>query len=62
MDCLKTQCKYYSPEESERHTCDFCTISGACILGGCPVERMIRYAQDRLEGLKSVLQYLATLK
>lgn len=61
MECLRAKCKYYGCENSRLHSCDWCTISMSCVLSGCPVERMIRYTQDRLDGLKSIKEYLKRL-
>ncbi len=62
MDCLKIKCNYYSPDNSALHACDYCTISDSCASDGCPIDRMTRYAEDWLAGLKSIQKYLATLK
>ena len=61
MDCLKSRCKYYSPEKSEQYGCDFCTVTISCTMDGCPVDRMVRYCADKLTGYKSIQRYLSTL-
>jgi hypothetical protein len=53
MDCLKETCPHYAYEKN-----NFCTISNYYILSDCPIERMIRYYEDRLEGLKQIRKYL----
>ena len=61
MNCLQNKCKHYNAEKSKRYNDNYCSVSMACILDECPIDRMIRYTEDRLEGLKSIRQYLATL-
>ena len=58
MDCLKTKCQHYSPEKSKQYCCDFCTITASCLLGRCPIDSMIRFCEDRLEGLRGIKRYL----
>ena len=53
MDCRKEACNHYSTERD-----NFCTISNCYLFSDCPVDRMIRYCEDRLEGLKQVKRYL----
>ncbi len=57
MDCLKGTCKYYSVEKN-----NFCTVSNSYLFSDCPIERMIRYCEDRLEGLRQIRKYLDEAK
>ena len=58
--CIKP-CKYRSDKKSQHYGEDYCTIVMECV-SGCPVESMVRMAQDRLEGLLSVREYLQGLR
>ena len=53
MNCLKEDCNHYNAEKN-----NFCTISNSYILSDCPIDRMIRYCEDRLEGLRQIKKYL----
>ena len=36
-------------------------ISQSYLLSGCPIDAMIRYCEDRLEGLRQIKRYLEEL-
>ena len=58
MDCLKAKCKFYHIEYSKARDCNYCDVLTACILDKCPVDSMVRYTADRLDGLKRIKEYL----
>lgn len=62
MDCFKAECNHYSIEKSKYYASDYCTISGTCPVNGCPIDSMIRYTEDRLEGLQQIKRYLEGLR
>ena len=56
MECRKEACNHYNAEKN-----NFCTISQSYLLSGCPIDAMIRYCEDRLEGLRQIKRYLEEL-
>ena len=57
MECRKEACNHYNAEKN-----NFCTISQSYLLSGCPIDAMIRYCEDRLEGLRQIKRYLEELQ